>query len=204
MSKPFIQTLTWYQSLFRFLANLWFSLVGGSTARVGAHMGSTFEELSRAVFFFLVSLRPEVHPPMKKKEEKNSSNVIATGLRVLPQTKILLSRCIYVLAGVVCGGQQSCSSHWKKNISSSLILCCWNDDLCSSFNSIVAVFGVARIFCLLRQVPAGSSDGSISLFCSFSTWFLWLRRVLLVASLFCLSPASFYIFRRSSGEICFQ
>jgi hypothetical protein len=46
-----------------------------------------------------------------------------------------------------------------------------------------------------RQAPArlqrSSADGSVWFFSCFSTWFLCIRRVLPVAGMFYLSPASF-------------
>jgi hypothetical protein len=80
--------------------------------------------------------------------------------------------------------------------------------LCSTFESVVAVFEVAGLFCLLRQVLASSSDTPVRLrrassdcFCSVFNVFLLL---LGTASLFCVFLASFEApkkFQRVSNEV---
>jgi hypothetical protein len=81
----------------------------------------------------------------------------------------------------------------------------------SLFGSVVAVFEVAGLFCLLRRVPAISGNTPVRLrrassgcFCSvFSVFLLFLG----IVSMFCVFPASveaptkFCIFRRVSGEV---
>ena len=92
---------------------------------------------------------------------------------------------LFVVAKMLCGGRQSCNNTWKK---------------IRSFNDCVVVTMICghrlSLLFLFLEWPAcsifsgkfrlSSSDGSVSLFCSFSTYFC-------VIGMFCLSSA-YYVY----------
>jgi hypothetical protein len=116
-----------------------------------------------------------------------------------PHGQYLHNSLFIYLFFVLCGDWNT--SGEKKKKKKKHCRCCWGAHLRVYYFCFWSGRPVLSSSASFGDTPAKvperrrSGDGSVSLFCSFSTFFfLCHRRVLLVAGLFCLSLASFCIF----------